>query len=124
MAMEELVIAGLCLLVLAAGMVTGVWWLLSGRPGARDACPDDALADARDAVLQLLDDPASARFRNLRYHPVSKMAYGEVNARNLAGVYTGFRGFSVSGNGEAQVDAAGAAGARGPVHPALHLSGN
>ena len=117
---EEIAITGFCLLILSAGVGAGAWWLLH-RPSCQYAAHvGDAIADAQDAVREALDDPWSARFRDVRYQWVNKVVYGEVNARNRAGVYTGFRGFSVV-DGDVQLERADTAPSLRPGAQSLKL---
>lgn len=73
----------------AAGSVVGVVLLLS-----LGGC-DDARA-AKELVAADFHDPASAQWRNVRVVDAAageQWVCGEVNAKNLMGAYTGYRGF-------------------------------
>ena len=104
LAVEEIAITSICLLIGLAGVAAGLWWLLH-RPAsghAHSLC--DAIADVEDAVRGALGDAQSAQFRNVRVYAATQVAYGEVNAKNLAGVYTGFQSFTVLRDGQVNLD--------------------
>ena len=104
--MIELAISGLSLAVMGVGIGAGLWWWVQ-RPAAaeRQARLHDAMHDLEEAVRNVLPDPASARFRNLRFCWVAQVGYGEVNSKTRNGAYTGFVGFVVLGSGEVRLDA-------------------
>jgi hypothetical protein len=54
-----------------------------------------AVARARQHVTSRLKDPASAQFQDVTYDASSRVACGQVNAKNSFGGYTGFRQFWV-----------------------------
>jgi len=87
--------------VVAAGLAAYVWWQ-QPRWGAEAA------------VRQALSDPEAAQFRSVR--KAGQGWCGEVNARNRAGGYAGFRPFLVSGNAVA-IDPRGL----GTVGPAAEI---
>lgn len=94
--------------------------LISGEYGARAAAEEagkpvvnrsqgQILAAGRQAVLEELRDPDSARFRNVRYLMLANgtAAFcGEVNARNNLGGYVGYVRFKalVSNRGASSAD--------------------
>ena len=104
--MIELAISGLSLAVMGVGIGAGLWWWVQ-RPSAAEgqARVHDAMHDLEEAVRNVLPDPASARFRNLRFCWVAQVGYGEVNSKTWNGAYTGFVGFVVLGSGEVRLDA-------------------
>ena len=104
--MIEMAIYGLSLAVMGAGIGAGFWWWVQ-RPAVaeRQARLHDAMHDLEEAVHNVLIDPASARFRNLRFCWVAQVGYGEVNSKTWNGAYTGFVGFVVLGSGEVRLDA-------------------
>ncbi len=70
----------------------GVGWMLY-RVGTADE------RDVRQAAANVLKDPESAEYRNIRRVDRSSMICGEVNAKNAFGAYTGFKPFVVNGSG-------------------------
>lgn len=54
-----------------------------------------AIARARQHVTSRLKDPASAQFQDVTYDASSRVACGQVNAKNSFGGYTGFQQFWV-----------------------------
>lgn len=54
-----------------------------------------ALARARQHVTSRLKDPSSAQFQDVTYDASSRVACGQVNAKNSFGGYTGFQQFWV-----------------------------
>lgn len=54
-----------------------------------------ALARAREQVTSRLKDPGSAQFQDVTYDATSRVACGQVNAKNSFGGYTGFQQFWV-----------------------------
>jgi len=63
------------------------------------------IVDAKEKVIALLDDPDSAKFRNIQIITNSKgddSVCGEINARNRFGGYVGFKKFNVT-NGKVNI---------------------
>lgn len=59
--------------------------------------------EAKDAVRQLLTDPASAQFRNVERNAKTGLWCGEVNSKNKLGGYVGFSKFVVKPDKTAQL---------------------
>ncbi len=63
---------------------------------------------AKQAVTDLLTDPASVQFRKIQVHPKKgppRTVCGEVNSKNRLGGYVGFKRFAyVIQSGEAQIE--------------------
>lgn len=51
------------------------------------------IAEGQDRIVNRLNDPESARFRNVFISPKGRAICGEVNAKNAMGGYVGFRRF-------------------------------
>ncbi|HEX5126486.1 MAG TPA: hypothetical protein VFW00_07075 [Rhodocyclaceae bacterium] len=51
------------------------------------------IAEGQDRIVNRLNDPESARFRNVFISPKGRAICGEVNAKNSMGGYVGFRRF-------------------------------
>lgn len=91
--------------------ITGIVVVLAaGAAVAMKFSPDiQAKQRATDRISTLLNDPASAQFRNVRVvsgRDNEPMICGEVNAKNKFGGYTGFTDFYVEDveNGVALID--------------------
>ena len=61
------------------------------------------VVNSKNAVIELLKDPESARFKNLRTYNES-IVCGEVNAKNSYGGYVGFKRFFVIGGSIATLE--------------------
>ena len=57
-------------------------------------CGKSDIDRAREAVVDRLKDPESARFRNERVVGEDHFVCGEVNAKNSAGGYVGFSSYA------------------------------
>lgn len=64
----------------------------------RSGTPEQAIEKAQAAVANLLKDPGSAQFRNVRVKDYldGKIICGEVNGKNSYGGYVGFSPFAAS----------------------------
>lgn len=60
-----------------------------------DHTEDQAIEGSKQAVADMMKDPESAKFRNIRLvpHRNSKVMCGEINAKNAYGAYAGFEPF-------------------------------
>jgi hypothetical protein len=67
-------------------LTTVAWWWFGWKPAVEQPRhPDAALVRAVKArVNEVLEEPASARFRDVRYFPGSRKGCGEVNAKEPA----------------------------------------
>ena len=61
----------------------GVWWWIFVKPGVV----------VERQVLVFLNDPDSAKFKEVQFFPTTGAGCGQVNARNKMGGYTGFTTF-------------------------------
>lgn len=84
---KSLVIGGLALALLVAGVAGYRQYIVS---------------NLQERVLARLNDPDSAKFRNIRlfsdWTPANSSLCGEVNARNRLGGYVGYREFFLMGD--------------------------
>ena len=84
---RNLTIAGALVLVLLLGIASaGVWWWhwwSKERP----------IQLTIQHVLDRLEEPDSAYFRDVQYFPATGAVCGSVNSRKSLGPYIGFRGF-------------------------------
>jgi len=88
--MNKPLIAAVVLVLLA-----GVSWAGYDRFGP--------VPKAKRAVMDVLTDPESARFKNVRYVSDAKIVCGQVNSKNRMGGYIGFIPFTVEA-GEVFID--------------------
>jgi len=71
------------------------------RPEVLTAKKADMRIDAATrAIKSVLNDPTSAQFKNLKYHPESGAVCGMFNAKNAMGGYSDFRAFAYSADGQ------------------------
>lgn len=71
-----------------------------GWPKASSGILKDNSEAAKSAILDKLNDPFSAQFKNVKVGSKAKVvqACGEVNAKNGFGAYVGFRRFGILGD--------------------------
>jgi hypothetical protein len=85
-------------------LTTVAWWWFGWKPAVEQhGQPDAALVRVVKArVNEALEEPTSARFRDVRYFPGSKKGCGEVSARKRSGGYAGYTLFVAALGGEVQ----------------------
>lgn len=84
-------------------LLIGAVVLVSTTAAAQSARESFSAAESRKAILDTLPHPKGAKFRRLflSEHGDSKVTLcGEINAKDRAGVYLGFRRFMVDDLGE------------------------
>jgi hypothetical protein len=72
---------------------------LAAKPAQPSAAIEQAkyMASVQEMVRNQLNDPESARFRNVFVAPDGFLVCGEINAKNRMGGYVGFRRFIAVG---------------------------
>lgn len=90
---KKLLIAGVMLAVLA-GIGAGAWWWTVKRP----------VDIVKQRVLNVLNDPDSAKFGDVVYFKKTDAGCGAVNAKNRMGGYTGFTRFVAFPDGDVRFE--------------------
>lgn len=94
--MKQAMRGGAVVLVLAIGAAAGWWWFVY-KPQQQELA---LLQQVEQRVKAALNDPDSAKFRNVRYVPTSRAGCGEVNAKNRMGGYIGYTVFIAFEDGD------------------------
>lgn len=103
--MRKFVVAGISLVVVLALAGAGGWWWFVLKPKAEAEAK--ALADIEEVkrrVLDRLNDPGSAQFREVKLYAKSGAGCGEVNAKNRMGGYVGFTLFVAFKDGDVRFE--------------------
>lgn len=97
---RKIMIAAICLAVLAA-VGGGAWWWTVKRP----------VDTVKQRVLAVLNDPDSAKFGEVVYSKKTDAGCGAVNAKNRMGGYIGFTRFVAYPDGDVRFEPDGDPGA-------------
>ena len=103
--MRKFVVTGISLVVFLGLAGAGGWWWFIQKPKAEAEA--NALAEVEEVkrrVLDRLNDPGSAQFRDVKLHTKTGAGCGEVNAKNRMGGYVGFTLFVAFKDGDVRFE--------------------